>query len=477
MPRKWIRAAVVLATAAATCHAGDGSTAKDREAAIPDARLAAIVDPIVEREMARTGMPGAAFVFVEDGRIAWLRGYGVSDRRSGARVDPTRTIWPIASVTKVITAMAVLQLADEDRVDLDTDVNRYLERLEVPAGRFGPLTLRHLLSHTGGLDELPGRQYDGIDPPSLAAFLRERLVRFRAPGEQTAYSTYGILLAALVLEDAAGEPYADAVRRRVLEPVGMTSARVMTKRGDEQGVATPYRLEEGHAEALPFEWYVSTPASSIVATAEDMGRLLLAHLGGGMESQNRPLTSRLRQAMHTQEATVHPAVPGWSLGMQMDLANGRVIAEHGGDIGGFSSLFVVIPEENAGFFIVNHGEGGNLRFEVKEALLDSLYPPKQKPVVPAPRAEDAPTLREYAGPYRSSFACHTCPDADETPFLVEVRPEGTLSLWGQTWIPLERDVFVRDDGKRRLAFARGADGRISAVSAGSWRVAERIAPR
>jgi CubicO group peptidase (beta-lactamase class C family) len=444
-------AALLLATAAAASPASD--------------ELASIVDPIIQREMAETGMPGAAFVFVEDGRIAFQRGYGVPDIRSGARVDPARTVWPIASVTKVITAMAVLQLVDEDRIALDADVNDYLERIQVPAAGYAPLTLRHLLSHTGGLDELPGRQYDGVDPPSLATFLRDRLVRFRAPGEQTAYSTYGILLAALVLEDVGGEPYADAVRRRVFEPLGMTSARVMAKRGDEHGVATPYRLDDGRAEPQPFEWYVSTPASSVAATVEDMGRLLLAQLASD--------TPALR-SMHRQQATVHPAVPGWSLGMQMDDANGRVIAEHGGDIGGFSSLFVVLPDENAGFFIVNHGEGSNLRFEVKEALLDRLYPPKRPPVVPAARAEDVAKLREYAGPYRSSFACHSCPAGDDPPFLVEVTPDGALSLWGQAWIPLEKDVFIRDDGKRKLAFARGADGRITAVSAGSWRVAERL---
>src|SRR5688572_1489497 len=228
------------------------------------ATVAATVDPLIASELAATGTPGAAFVFVHDGKIVHARGYGVPDLAGGAKVDPTRTVWPIASISKAVTAMAVLQLVDDGRADLDADVNRYLKRLQVPAAGYPPLTLRHLLSHTGGLDELPGRQVDGREPQDLANFLRDRIVRFRAPGALTAYSTYGILLAALVLEDLAGQDYDAYLREKIFTPAGMKSARVMVRRGDEAGVATPYEIDDGKARPMPFEWYVSTPASSIV---------------------------------------------------------------------------------------------------------------------------------------------------------------------------------------------------------------------
>ena len=355
--------------------------------------VAATVDPLIESELEATGTPGAAFVFVHDGKVVHARGYGVPDLASGAKVDPARTVWPIASISKAVTAMAVLKLVEDGRADLDTDVNRYLKSLQVPSEGLPPLTLRHLLSHTGGLDELPGRQFDGREPQDLATFLRDRIVRYRAPGQLTAYSTYGILLSALVLEDLTGERYDEYLRENIFAPAGMASARMMTHRGDEHGVAIPYQIDDGRAEPMPFEWYVSTPASSIVATAEDMGRLLLVHLAGGRAGARRILTGKLTQAMHEQQATVHAGVPGWSLGLQMDRVNGRDIAEHGGDIGGFSALFVLIPEEDAGFYIVNHGEGSDLRFKVKDALLDRLYPAKQPPVVPPASAGDASASR------------------------------------------------------------------------------------
>jgi CubicO group peptidase (beta-lactamase class C family) len=454
-----------------------GSARADAVPCNQAAAIAATVDPIIEAELATTGAPGAAFVFVRGGRIVYARGYGVSDLATGDRADPARTIWPIASITKTVTALAVLQLVDQGRVRLDEDINHYLRRLQVPAQGYRPLTLRHLLSHTGGLDELPGRQFDGAGRRDMAEFIRSRIVRYRAPGRLTAYSTYGIMLAAIVLEDVTGESYADYVRDHILGPAGMASARIMAVRGDDRGVAAPYRLVDGRAEALPFEYYVSTPASSMVATAEDMGRLLLIHLAAGRGGAHRLLSPRLMRAMHSQQATVHPALPGWSLGMQMDRANGRTIVEHGGDIGGFAALFVLLPEENAGFFIVSHGEGSDLRFRVRQALIDRLFPARRRTRVPAPRAANAAALREYAGRYISSLSCHSCAGADDDAFTVEARPDGTLALWGQIWIPLRRDLFIRADGQRLLGFARDAQGRPATVSAGSWRVADRVPDR
>ncbi|MGH8252014.1 MAG: serine hydrolase domain-containing protein [Steroidobacteraceae bacterium] len=157
-----------------------GNVAAATDTGLADA-VAATVDPIIEAELKTSGAPGAAFVFLQHGRIVYQRGYGVSDLGRGTKVDPTRTVWPIASITKIVTAMAVLQLVDQGRVNLDTDVNRYLKRIQVPAQGYPPLTLRHLLSHTGGLDELPGRQFDDVARPDLAAFMKDRLVRFRAP--------------------------------------------------------------------------------------------------------------------------------------------------------------------------------------------------------------------------------------------------------------------------------------------------------
>lgn len=435
-------------------------------------QIASIVDPIIEKHIAG-GIPGAAFIFVREGKVVYQRGYGVSDLSTGAKVNPERTVWPIASITKAVTAMGALQLVGDGRVKLDDDLNRYLKRLQVPAQGYAPLTLRHILSHTGALDEIPGRRYDGKQSPDMAAFLKNKLVRYRDPGKLTAYSTYGMALAGVLIEDVSGQSYADYLAQHLFKPAGMSSARIMTHQGDEKGVATPYEIDDGRASAIPYEWYMTPPTSSMVATAADMGKLLLVHLANGRAGNNELLSAQLTQAMHTQQATNHPDLPGWSLGFQLDNANGVDIVEHGGDIAGFSALFALLPEKHEGFFIVNHGESGDLRFRVKQALLDALYPAKRA-TVPAADPKMAAALAEYAGRYISSITCRTCTLSDDQVFTVKSQPNGTLALWGQTWLPLRKDLFVRDDGKRMLGFARDEKNEIVSVTGGSWRVADRL---
>ena len=446
-------------------HAVAAGTQADGAAA---KQIASIVDPIVEQEIA-AGVPGAAFVFVRNGAVVYERGYGVSDVATKAKVDPQRTVWPIASITKTVTGLGALQLVADGRIELDDDLNRYLKRLQVPAQGYAPLTLRHILSHTGALDEIPGRRYDGKQAPDMAGFLKDKLVRYREPGKLTAYSTYGMALAGVLIEDVSGQSYADYLQQHIFTPAGMRSARVMLRLGDEKGVATPYEIDDGRAQAIQYEWYQTPPTSSIVATAADMGRLLILHLAGNSQL----LPPALMDAMHEQQATNHPALPGWSLGFQLDNGNGVAMVEHGGDIAGFSALFTLMPDKHEGFFIVNHGESGDLRYRVKQALLDALYPAKAVSV-PAADAKNVPALNEYAGRYISSITCRTCTLDDDQVFVVKTQPNGTLSLWGQTWVPLRKDLFIRDDGQRLLGFARDEKSRIVSVTGGSWRVADRL---
>lgn len=430
------------------------------------ARIAAIVDPVIEADLAASGIPGAAFVYVRGGRIVYARGYGLANVASRTPVDPERTIWPIASITKVFTAIAAMQLVERGRLGLDRDVNRSLRQLRVPDQGYGRLTLRHLLTHTDALDELPGRRFDGAAPRDLQAFLASHLRRYRAPGLRTAYGTYGIALAGVMIGDSWPAGYADYLRVHVFRPAGMATARIMAVRADAGGVATPYAVEDNRATPIEHEYYVTTPTSSAVASAADMGRLIVALLGSDL------LTPRCRRAMFADQASIHPALPGWGLGFQLDRVNGERIAEHGGDIAGFAALLTLLPERGEGFFIVHHGEGGDLRFRVRQALLDALHP-VAPPRVAAPNPADVRRLAEYAGRYRSSMTCRACPGPQEV-FEVSVNPNGSLGLWGQTWRPHGRDLFIREDGRRLIGFSRDRAGRIDAVSGGAWRVADRL---
>ena len=427
--------------------------------------------------MARENIPGGAFILVRRGRVVLAKGYGKADLASGRAWDPSRTVFPIASISKLFTATAVMQLADRGLIDLNTDVNRYLESVRVPATYRQPITAAHLLSHTAGLDELPGRRVRSVkDLVPMSRFLASRLVRVRPPGQMTSYSSYCMALAGLLVEDVSGMPYEAYLRQHIWQPLEMTRTSLTPLRDSDTSLATAYELDDGKLLSVPYEIYQTPPASSVLSTAMDMGRFVIAHLQNGRYDGHRILSDSAAARMHRQYVTMHPRIPGWTLGFQVNDLNGRYLIEHGGDIGGFSSLLTILPNEGVGLFVVHHLEGRNLRFDIRRLILDRYFPgpPPAKPPEPQPAA--APRLRRFAGTYRASIYCHSC-KGDGPPvqdFEVTAKPDGTIGVWDDRWVEQSPLYFVNLDGTKHLGFAQDGAGRILGLTAGSWRVLERI---
>jgi hypothetical protein len=274
-------------------------------------------------------------------------------------------------------------------------------------------------------------------------------------------------LAGLLIEEVTGSSYAGYLDAHIFKPLDMKSARIMKKPGDEVGVAIPYEIDDGKATRIGYEWYATPPVASAVVSANDMGLLMIDLTS----DQPKVLSRSSLQQMMTTQATLIPSVPGWGFGFQLDDFNGHVIAEHGGDIGGFAGLMTLVPDKRLGLFIVHHGEGSSIRFHVRSAVLEKYLPGNP----PAAVALENVDLKPYAGLYRASFTCHTCKLPTPAPeFEVSINIDNTLELWGDRWIPTAKDVFTREDGRARLAFVRDAKGKVVALSGGSWKVGERV---
>jgi CubicO group peptidase (beta-lactamase class C family) len=437
-------------------------------ASIGKADLGKLLDSVIPREMEKRGIPGAAFVLVQNGKVVLIKGYGFADVATKKRVDPEKTIFPIASISKVFTATAVVQLADRGKLDLHADVNRYLKRIQSP-----PVTAAQLLTHQGGFDELRGRLIqEGEQQQSLHTFLATRLVRVHAAGEQTSYSSFGAALAGLLIEEVAGLTFEQYLDRNVFKPLRMQRSGVGVPKS---GGATGYEAgEKGIITAVPWERYHTPPASAVYSTAADMSRFMMAMLAEGKGILSAPAA----RSMLTQQATMHPRLPGYGYGWQMSDTNGQRIAEHGGDIGGFSSLMTLLPEHDLGFFLVNHREGIDLREPVKRAILDRYFPAKPSLGVAAagPEAGSIHHSRQLAGTYRGSFWCHTCPfDADRVNDVeVVANDDGSLTIWKEKWVEVEPYFFRGADGKGRVGFHVDAKGEVTAMTGGAWLVWERL---
>jgi CubicO group peptidase (beta-lactamase class C family) len=263
--------------------ARDCCAQKRNNVAISSEDLSKFIDGFLPGIMRDEHIPGAVFVFVQNGKVILSRGFGYANLEKKQSVDPYKTIFPIGSISKVFTARALVQLASRNQINLRADVNRYLKKLKVPGTYPQPITGGDLLRHTSGLDEIrPGTQAESPDKIlPLADFLKDRLVRVHPPGLITSYSTYGITLAGLLIEEISGESYENYLRENIWKPLQMNRTHIATPSQMSADLAIPYAVEKDTPVKIDYEWYHTIPASSIRGTSADMANFILAHLQCG----------------------------------------------------------------------------------------------------------------------------------------------------------------------------------------------------
>ena len=436
-----------------------------------------LLDSVVPAAMAAEHIPGVVVSVVSGGRVLVSTGYGVADREA-KRPMTDSTIVRIGSISKVMTALAVTQLADHGRVQLDSGVNVYLRDVRLASRYRTPTTVRHLLTHTAALDEIrPGPRADGagsIQP--LREYLRSRLVQYAPPGRFTAYSTYGISLAGLLVEDVSGLPFERYLVDSIWRPLGMRRTSITVPEALRSQTATPYDVEGDSAVRAPWEWYHTTPASSVNSTAQDMARFMIAQLAG----RSVVLSERMTREMQREQITMHPMLPGYGLGwQQIQRGSDERGVQHGGDVAGFSSLVTLLPGRKLGVFVAGHREGSDLRFTVTRAILDRFAPvrdPVTRPVsMHGSRDVAARAVARYAGHYRANIICHSCGNPRPVAEVdVLANQDGTLSAFNGKFVEVGPRFFRSEDGSRRFGFHEDSLGRITHLTFGSWQVMERV---
>lgn len=478
MPR-FVAVAVLLVLLAVSL--GTVKSSKPRPSGpIDRASLETLVDSVITAGIAQEKIPGAGFIFVQNGKVVWSRGYGVADLARGGGVSPESTVWRIGSISKVVTATAVMQLVDRGKVDLDAPVSRYVKRVTIPSTYPEPVTVRHLLTHTAGFDEIrPGTQAEtkeGVLP--LDRFLDGKLVRVRPPGKTIAYSTYGITLAGLLVEEVSGLPFEAYLRQNIWEPLGMTRSSIDVPAALQGNVAVGYEAEGDAIVPQPWEWYHTTPASSVNGTLADMARFMIAHLEGGAVNGKRILSQKSASEMKRRQISMHPSVPGYCLGFGEDFVGKQRVVEHGGNMAGFSTLMVLIPEARAGFFVVNQFEGSGLRDQLKGALLERFFPAsRERRAVPSPLPSVAKVnAPRFAGEYGALPSCWSCdPPRIWGRITVTANEDGTLGFARKRWVWVEGTRFVREDGTGYIVFREDEKGSVRELHAGSYWGWENVA--
>lgn len=465
---------------AATADAPPPLSAEGSAASAAGDDLHAFLDGLVEGLRREHLLPGVTLALVRPDAPTLLRGHGHADLAARTPVDPQQTLFRIGSVSKTFIWTAALLLVDRGQLDLDADVNTYLQAVKVAPAFDAPVTMRQLMSHRAGFeDSLQVFAVGDDDARPLAQLLAEHQPkRVHPPGARTSYSNWGSALAAQVVADVAGEDYGRFLRRELLEPLGMRDT--LWDGPTRMDAATRARLAQGYADdagvlRIEAEMQLGAywPAGGMSTTAADMARWMRFHLNHGELDGRRLLSTKTHALIWARPYSDRAQAADVTHGFIQTPFHGLLLTGHGGATESYLSNLVLLPELGLGVFVSqSSGASRNLVQRLPEQIIERLQAlPPAAPL--AAEGGEPGALAEVDGDYLgnrrvfSSFAAIF--GAFDGVSLRAVNSD-TIALdagpRSGEYRRIGEDLFESAFGQR-LVLIRGAEGRVAAFADGS----------
>ncbi len=435
--------------------------------------VAAFLDGVVPIQLEKDDIAGAVVVVVKDGKVLFASGYGFADMKSRKPVSVDDTLFRPGSISKTFTWTAVMQLVEQGKINLDQDVNTYLD-FKIPE-RFGkPVTMRDLMTHTPGWEESLKELFvaNASDLYPLSRYLPERLPReIFPPGTTPAYSNYGAALAGYIVSRVSGMPFDDYIEKNIYQPLGMNHATFRQPLPDNLKplMSEGYKLASEPAKG--FEFVEAYPAGSMSVSGADMAKFMIAHLQNGEYDGARILKPETAQLMHSRAFGLLPYMNGIDYGFYEESRNGLRIIGHGGDTQWFHSDMHLVPDQNLGFFVSYNSAGkseASPRGVLWQNFLDRYFPytPEEGEKL-SPETNDAKAVAGTYWPSRRSETTVLSALSMLSEGNVTINSDGTIS------VSYEKDfagnlkhfrevspmLFREEHGQSKLAFTNDYAGR------------------
>ena len=368
---------------------------------LTQADLEAFLDGIMPLQIAREDIAGVVISVVKDGKPFFAKGYGFSNVKKRIPVSPDTTLFRPGSISKLFTWTAIMQQVQAGKIDLDHDVNDYLD-FKIPLTFPQPITMRNIMTHTPGFEETIQELFveNASDLKPLDEYLKAHLPnRIFPPGTVPAYSNYATAMAGYILQRVSGESWADYIQNHIFNPLGMDHSTVLQPLPENLKPLMSDGYDVASGPAKPFEWVEATPAGSSSVTAADMQHFMIAHLQNGNYEGTEILRPETAEMMHSVQFSPLSGLNGMCLGFYEETRNGHRIIGHAGDTQYFHSDMHLIPDAGIGFFISYNSAGKHEispREAVWHAFLDRYFPYSPSPA-PAQQnaASDAQTVSGY----------------------------------------------------------------------------------
>lgn len=439
-----------------------------------EADVEAFLDGLMPLQLERDDIGGAVVAVVKDGKVLFAKGYGYADVAKKKPVSPEDTLFRPGSTSKLFTWTAVMQLVQEGKLDLDRDVNDYLD-FKIPATYPQPITLRNIMTHTAGFGETAKDLFvpSVKDLTPLRAYLVNHMPkRIFPPGATPAYSNYATTMAGYIVQRVSGKPFDEYINDNIFKPLNMEHTTFAQPLPENLKSLMSSGYQSASAGAQSFEVVQAWPAGSASSSAMDITHFMIAHLQNGQYNGARILSPETAALMHSRQFAPHPAMNAMALGFYEETRNGHRIIGHAGDTVYFHSDLHLIPDAGVGFFVSYNSLGkGTIsnRTALWHKFLDRYFP--YTPPTEAQMASATQDAGMVAGSYMASRRLQGN-FLEATAMLGEVKvssnPDGTISadtlkdFNGQpkTFREVGPLIYLDINGQDRMAFQRDAQGRL-----------------
>jgi CubicO group peptidase (beta-lactamase class C family) len=374
------------------------------------ADLETFLDTLIPLQIEQADIAGAVVAVVKDGKPLFAKGYGYADYEKKIPVSAENTLFRPGSISKLFTWTAVMQQVEQGKLDLDRDVNAYLD-FKIPPAFGKPITLRDIMTHRSGLEETNKDDLvaSNKDLTSLAKYLPAHFpARIFPPGTIPAYSNYATALAGYIVQRVANQPFDDYVEAHILKPLNMDHATFRQPLPENLKGFMSNGYARASQGAKGFEWIQVTPAGALSASAESITHFMIAHLQNGRYGDVQILKPETAVQMHQRQPGWPAVMNAMALGFYEETRNGQRIIGHGGDTYWFHSDLHLLLDANVGFF-VSYNSAGHHDFSLRAFLFDKFLdryfplPPPNEPTSPT-AAQDA---RKVSGLYKTSRRSET----------------------------------------------------------------------
>jgi CubicO group peptidase (beta-lactamase class C family) len=433
-PSKALAGRVIAALVCAGLLAAPSIAPASPRHALTAGDLHRFLDSFVNRQLERSGIPGAVVVVVDRGKVLAANGYGFADIATRRPMTADRTLVNVASIKKLFEGVAVMQLVERGRLNLDQDVSTYLD-FSIPTPKGGvPVTLRRLMTHRAGFED----RFKNSNR-SFAELLPLRLFPY---GDVPAYSNYGASLTGYILARVSGTSTASYVAAHVLAPLGMDSSAFAVRPPPTLAplMAVGYQVRSGAPPSRLDEYFTDL---QLDATGDDMARFLLAVLGGGTLGSHRILRPETLATMMERQVAAPLAAMGLNF-YERDVDGIRFVG-HRGDTSAFQSDVLFAPKSGFGLYVAYNAEGdGSPRDDLEQALVARYFAPPAKFVSTfSPRPADATAV---AGWYERTRRADSNLFAIEELFAqrrVRADADGSITTGNAGWFVKDPATVIR----------------------------------